>query len=168
MVNTRNLIDCFIFLKTYFYSFPLNKVFNLSEYNAKVSTSEKLPFIYLIHDEFADWMLIDEYKSTVSSTVQRLGVKARSAGIHLIFAAQRPDKDALPMQLRDNLGTRLILKVGSTGTSEIALGEKGAENLLGRGHIVARLSGEPNLIFAQVPYISSEEIYHLSTIIKER
>lgn len=142
------------------------RVPNLNEYNAKVSKSERLPFIYLIHDEFADWMLIDEYKSTVSSTVQRLGVKARAAGIHLIFAAQRPDKDALPVQLRDNLGNRLILKVGSTGTSEIALGEKGAENLLGRGHLAARLSGEPSLIFAQVPYISSDEIYRLSKIIK--
>ncbi|WP_449443095.1 FtsK/SpoIIIE domain-containing protein [Ureibacillus acetophenoni] len=142
------------------------RVPNLKEYNAKVSESERLPFIYLIHDEFADWMLIDEYKNTVSSTVQRLGVKARAAGIHLIFAAQRPDKDALPVQLRDNLGNRLILKVGSTGTSEIALGEKGAENLLGRGHLAARLSGEPNLIFAQVPYISSEDIYRLSQVIK--
>jgi DNA segregation ATPase FtsK/SpoIIIE, S-DNA-T family len=143
------------------------KVPNLKEYNEKVPEDKKMPFIYLIHDEFADWMLIDEYKSTVSSTVQRLGVKARAAGIHLIFAAQRPDKEALPMQLRDNLGNRLILKVGSTGTSEIALGEKGAENLLGRGHLVARLSGEPSLIFAQVPFISSSEIYKVSQIIKK-
>ncbi|MEH7775384.1 FtsK/SpoIIIE domain-containing protein [Bacillus altitudinis] len=147
--------------------FREHRVPNLKEYNAKVSESEKLPFIYLFHDEFADWMLINEYKTTVSSAVQRLGVKARAAGIHLIFAAQRPDKDALPVQLRDNLGNRLILKVGSTGTSEIALGEKGAENLLGRGHLVAKLSGEPNLIFAQVPYISSDEILKVSQIIKE-
>ncbi|WP_429991052.1 FtsK/SpoIIIE domain-containing protein [Lysinibacillus pakistanensis] len=54
-----------------------------------------MPFIFLNHDEFADWMLVDEYKGIVSSIVQRLGVKARAAGIHLIFATQRPDKDAL-------------------------------------------------------------------------
>ncbi|MEY8752900.1 FtsK/SpoIIIE domain-containing protein [Alkalicoccobacillus gibsonii] len=144
------------------------KVPNLKEYNEKVPEDKKLPFIYLIHDEFADWMLIPEYKSFVSSTVQRLGVKARAAGIHLMFAAQRPDKDALPMQLRDNLGNRLILKVGSIGTSEISLGEKGAENLLGKGHLVARLSGEPNLIYAQVPFISSNDIYEVSQVIKKR
>nr|WP_026682289.1 FtsK/SpoIIIE domain-containing protein [Priestia megaterium] len=144
------------------------KVPNLKEYNEKVPEDKKLPFIYLIHDEFADWMLIPEYKSIVSSTVQRLGVKARAAGIHLIFAAQRPDKDALPMQLRDNLGNRLILKVGSIGTSEISLGEKGAENLLGKGHLVARLLGEPNLIYAQVPFISSNDIYDVSQVIKKR
>lgn len=147
--------------------FREHKVPNLKEYNSKVPDVDKLPFIFLIHDEFADWMLIDEYKNTVSSAVQRLGVKARAAGIHLIFAAQRPDKDALPVQLRDNLGNRLILKVGSIGTSEIALGEKGAENLLGRGHLVARLSGEANLIYAQVPYITNDDIFKVSQIIME-
>ncbi|WP_313373097.1 hypothetical protein [Lysinibacillus pakistanensis] len=68
-------------------------------------------------------MLVDEYKGTVSSIVQRLGIKARAAGIHLIFATQRPDKDALHA-VKNNLSNRLILKVGSSGTSEIALGEK--------------------------------------------
>ena len=73
-------------------------------------------------------MLTDEYKDSVSSTVKRLGVKARAAGIHLFFAAQRPDKDVLPPQLRDNLGNRLILRVEGEGTSEIALGQKGAND----------------------------------------
>ncbi len=45
--------------------------------------------------------------------------------VHLIFAAQRPDVNVMPMQLRDNLGNRLILRVASIGTSEIALGVKG-------------------------------------------
>ncbi|MEH7125600.1 FtsK/SpoIIIE domain-containing protein [Bacillus sp. JJ1773] len=130
---------------------------NIKEYNKKAPEDKKMPLIFLIHDEFADWMLVDEYKNTVSASVQKLGVKARAAGIHLIFAAQRPDKDALPVQLRDNLGNRLILKVESTGTSEIALGEKGAERLLNNGHLAARLSGESSLIFSQVPFLSSED-----------
>jgi DNA segregation ATPase FtsK/SpoIIIE, S-DNA-T family len=137
--------------------FREHRVPNIKEFNKKVSDEEKIPLIFLIHDEFADWMLVDEYRNTVSAIVQRLGVKARAAGIHLIFAAQRPDKDALPVQLRDNLGNRLILKVESTGTSEIALGEKGAERLLNNGHLIARLSGESDLIFSQVPFLSSED-----------
>ena len=83
-------------------------------------------------------MLTDDYKEAVSSVVQRLGVKARAAGIYLIFAAQRPDAHVMPMQLRANLGNRLILRVDSEGTSEIALGETGAERLLGRGHLLAK------------------------------
>jgi S-DNA-T family DNA segregation ATPase FtsK/SpoIIIE len=103
-------------------------------------------------------MMIDDYKAAVTTSVQRLGVKARAAGIHLIFAAQRPDANVMPMQLRDNLGNRLILKVASTGTSEIALGQKGAETLLGHGHLAARLNGEQGIVLAQAPFMSDEDI----------
>jgi DNA segregation ATPase FtsK/SpoIIIE-like protein len=110
----------------------------------------------VIHDEFAEWMLTEDYKEAVASVVQRLGVKARAAGIYLVFAAQRPDANVMPMQLRANLGNRLILRVDSEGTSEIALGEKGAERLLGRGHLLAKLEGERDLCFAQVPFVEPE------------
>jgi S-DNA-T family DNA segregation ATPase FtsK/SpoIIIE len=131
---------------------------DLPSYNSKAIPEERLPMVFLIHDEFADWMLDDEYKSSVSAAVQRLGVKARAAGIHLIFAAQRPDKDVMPMQLRENLGNRLILKVASEATSKIALDRPGAELLLGRGHMAAKLNGEQGLVFAQAPFLSDEDI----------
>jgi S-DNA-T family DNA segregation ATPase FtsK/SpoIIIE len=101
-------------------------------------------------------MLTEHYKDSVAATVQRIGVKARAAGIHLIFAAQRPDANVMPVQLRDNLGNRLILKVASVGTSEIALGIKGAESLLGLGHLAARLGGQ--VIYGQAPFLSDEDI----------
>ncbi|KDB58374.1 FtsK/SpoIIIE domain-containing protein [Bordetella bronchiseptica] len=131
---------------------------DLPTYNSKVSAEERLPMVFLVHDEFADWMLDDAYKSAVGAAVQRLGVKARAAGIHLIFAAQRPDKDVMPMQLRENLGNRLILKVSSEATSKIALDRPGAELLLGRGHLAAKLNGEQGLVFAQAPFLSDQEI----------
>ena len=131
---------------------------DLPTYNAKVSPEERMPMVFLIHDEFADWMLDDGYKGAVGAAVARLGVKARAAGIHLIFAAQRPDKDVMPMQLRENLGNRLILKVSSEATSKIALDRPGAELLLGRGHLAAKLNGEQGLVFAQAPFLSDQEI----------
>jgi len=131
---------------------------DLPTYNAKVSAEERLPMVFLVHDEFADWMLDDAYKTAVGSAVQRLGVKARAAGIHLVFAAQRPDKDVMPMQLRENLGNRLILKVSSEATSKIALDRPGAELLLGRGHLAAKLNGEQGLVFAQAPFLSDQDI----------
>lgn len=131
---------------------------DIRSFNTKAAPSERLPYVFLVHDEFAEWMLTDEYKAAVTSNVSRLGVKARAAGMHLIFAAQRPDANVMPMQLRDNLGNRLILKVASVGTSEIALGMKGAEQLLGLGHLAARLSGEPAIIYAQAPFLSDDDI----------
>jgi S-DNA-T family DNA segregation ATPase FtsK/SpoIIIE len=131
---------------------------DLPTYNSKVLAQERLPMVFLVHDEFADWMIDDAYKAAVGAAVQRLGVKARAAGIHLIFAAQRPDKDVMPMQLRENLGNRLILKVSSEATSKIALDRPGAELLLGRGHLAAKLNGEQGLVFAQAPFLSDQDI----------
>ena len=140
---------------------------DLPTYNAKVSAEQRLPMVFLIHDEFADWMLDDAYKSAVGAAVQRLGVKARAAGIHLVFAAQRPDKDVMPMQLRENLGNRLILKVSSEATSKIALDRPGAELLLGRGHLAAKLNGEQGLVFAQAPFLSDQDIEAAVAAIRE-
>ncbi|WP_041377700.1 FtsK/SpoIIIE domain-containing protein [Polaromonas naphthalenivorans] len=140
---------------------------DLTTFNAKAEPESRLPMLFLVHDEFADWMLDDGYKQAVSAAVQRLGVKARAAGIHLIFAAQRPDKDVMPMQLRENLGNRLILKVASEATSKIALDRPGAEMLLGKGHLAAKLNGEQGLVFAQAPYLSDSDIEAVVSVIVE-
>jgi S-DNA-T family DNA segregation ATPase FtsK/SpoIIIE len=147
--------------------FRTNGARDIRAYNTKVTAAERLPYVFLVHDEFAEWMLTEDYKSAVTANVSRLGVKARAAGMHLIFAAQRPDANVMPMQLRDNLGNRLILKVASVGTSEIALGVKGAEQLLGLGHLAARLSGEPSIIYAQAPFLSDDDIDAVVEAIKK-
>jgi S-DNA-T family DNA segregation ATPase FtsK/SpoIIIE len=139
---------------------------NLRQYNMRVEPVERLPMLWLIHDEFADWMLTEEYKQEVAAAVQRLGIRARAAGIYLVFAAQRPEANVMPMQLRANLGNRLILRVDSEGTSDIALGEKGAEGLLGRGHLLAKLEGTSSLIYAQVPFVTPDEIGELVQLIR--
>jgi len=141
---------------------------NIHLYNAQAQPDDRMPTLWLIHDEFAEWMLTEEYKREVASAVQRLGVKARAAGIYLVFAAQRPEASVMPMQLRANLGNRLILRVDSEGTSELSLGDKGAERLLGKGHLLAKLEGSPSPIYAQVPYAAPEEISEVVEIIRRR
>lgn len=140
-------------------------VTKLSSYNRKVKPRERLPRIWLFHDEVADWMMIKEYREAVELNANRLGVKARAAGINLVLVTQRPDKDALPMQLRANLSNRLVLKVADKRNSELVLDEAGAERLLGRGHLAAKLSGEGKIILAQVPFIDEKELIELSGLI---
>jgi S-DNA-T family DNA segregation ATPase FtsK/SpoIIIE len=111
-------------------------------------------------------MLTEEYSKAVADVVGRLGVKARAAGISLVFAAQRPDANVMPMQLRANLGNRLVLRVAAEGTSEIALGEKGAERLLGKGHLAAKLEGEAGVIFSQVPFVETDFLAQMVTSLK--
>ncbi|WP_431065464.1 FtsK/SpoIIIE domain-containing protein [Methylotuvimicrobium sp.] len=141
-------------------------VTKLDNYNRKVPPSEQLPRIWLFHDELADWMMINEYRDAVDLNASRLGVKARAAGINLVLITQRPDKDALPMQLRANLTNRLVLKVADKKNSILVLDEPGAERLLGRGHLAAKLSGEGRVVLAQVPFASEEEIAELAQLIQ--
>lgn len=142
-----------------------NRVSNIFDLNKKPNATERLPFLWVIHDEFAEWMMTPDYADAVASIVGRLGVKARAAGISLVFAAQRPDANVMPMQLRANLGNRLVLRVDGEGTSEIALGEKGAERLLGKGHLAAKLEGEPETIFGQVPFVDSEFLTRVVSVL---
>ncbi len=133
-----------------------NRVSNIFELNRKENPTERLPMLWIIHDEFAEWMMTPDYADAVADIVGRISTKARAAGIALVFAAQRPDANVMPMQLRANLGNRLVLRVDGEGTSEIALGEKGAERLLGKGHLAAKLEGIPDIVFGQVPFVSNE------------
>jgi len=141
-------------------------VTKLSHYNQKVGLADRLPRIWLFHDELADWMMIKEYRESVERNASRLGVKARAAGINLVLVTQRPDRDALPMQLRANLTNRLVLKVADKRNSVLVLDESGAERLLGRGHLAAKLSGEGKFVLAQVPFADEKEIEELSRIIE--
>jgi S-DNA-T family DNA segregation ATPase FtsK/SpoIIIE len=143
-----------------------NKVSNIFDLNQKPDATERLPFLWVIHDEFAEWMMTEDYADAVSNIVGRLGVKARAAGISLVFAAQRPDANVMPMQLRANLGNRLVLRVDGEGTSEIALGEKGAERLLGKGHLAAKLEGESEIIFGQVPFVTNSFLSQIVQTLK--
>ncbi|MBL8517289.1 MAG: DNA translocase FtsK [Betaproteobacteria bacterium] len=133
------------------------KVANVHAYRR--TTGKPLPTLWVVHDEFADWMQTDSYRQAVPDIVGRLSVKARAAGIFLLFAAQRPDKDVMPMQLRSQLGNRLILKVDNAATAEISMGSKGsgAERLLGRGHMLAKTGDMPDAVFTQVPFIDMEQ-----------
>lgn len=132
------------------------------------ATGKLLPTLWVIHDEFADWMQTESYAHQVPDLVGRLSIKARAAGIFLIFAAQRPDNTVMPMQLRSQLGNRLILKVDSPGTSEIAMGERnaGAEKLLGHGHMLVKTGDTAHPIYVQVPYLDMSEVPRIIQLLR--
>ncbi len=140
--------------------YKLFKEARVKDIQAYRQTGNKLPTLWVIHDEFADWMQTEVYAERVPEIVNRLGAKARGAGIFLIFAAQRPDNTVMPMQLRSQLGNRLILKVDGPGTSEVAMGEKnaGAEKLLGKGHMLAKTGDAPQPVYVQVPYLDMNDV----------
>jgi len=139
------------------------KVPKIAEYNKLVPEAEQLPYIYLIHDEMADWMASsDEYRKVIQQQVTRLAAKGRACGIHVIMVTQRAAQEAIPPGIRDNLNNRLVLKVAGEAGSILALGLKGAQNLLDKGHLAARLNGDKpsgqDYFVAQVPFAATDDL----------
>ena len=95
---------------------------------------EKLPFIVVIVDEFADMMMIVGKK--VEELIARLAQKARASGIHLILATQRPSVDVITGLIKANIPTRMAFQVSSRVDSRTILDQQGAENLLGHGDML--------------------------------
>lgn len=95
---------------------------------------QRLPFIVVIVDEFADMMMIVGKK--VEELIARLAQKARASGIHLILATQRPSVDVITGLIKANIPTRMAFQVSSRIDSRTILDQQGAENLLGHGDML--------------------------------
>ena len=133
---------------------------NIDQYNRRVGREDRLPRVVIFFDEVANWMQDDDFKKDVESLLNKIATKARAAGLHLFMIYQRADVQVMTMQLRTNLGNRLILRLPDEGSSKIALGEKGADRLLGKGHLIAKLDSDEK-IYSQVPFIGEDEVEEL-------
>uniref|UniRef100_UPI004055C84F FtsK/SpoIIIE domain-containing protein n=1 Tax=Candidatus Electrothrix sp. TaxID=2170559 RepID=UPI004055C84F len=104
-----------------------------------MSKGEELPRIVVVIEELAD--LVMESKE-VQNDIVRLAQKARSAGIHLVLATQRPDSQVFSGLLRSNIPSRIALSVQKSTESKIILDDVGAEKLLGSGDMLVKLNSE--------------------------
>ena len=146
---------------------------HIGAYNRSVSPEQRLSRIFLVHDELGAWMAQEkEYQEVVLSSVSALGMKARAAGIHLFLITQRADADAVPTRLRDNMGNRLCLKVQNSTGSRMVLDRRGAEKLLGKGHLACVLANQATppgqeFFVVQVPFAEFDDLQRLAAAAME-
>ena len=112
---------------------------NIDEAQSKGSFEKR---IVVVVDELADLLHEDPDSAT---PLVRLAQKARSFGIHLVLATQRPEAATFPGLLRSNVPSRIALTVQKNAESRIILDEGGAENLLMRGDSLIRIAGRKTL-----------------------
>ena len=89
---------------------------------------EKLPFIVVVVDEFADLMMTAGKK--IEELIARLAQKARAAGIHLILATQRPSVDVITGLIKANIPTRIAFQVSSKVDSRTILDQMEADGIV--------------------------------------
>lgn len=112
-----------------------NKCRNIQDYNKK--NQNKMCYYNIVIDELADLFIQSPDIETIICRLAQLG---RAAGIHLILATQRPDRETITGRLKVNIPSRLALSVASVYDSRIILDQTGAEKLTGQGDFILKMS----------------------------
>ncbi|MBN3080152.1 DNA translocase FtsK 4TM domain-containing protein [Pectobacterium polaris] len=118
---------------------------------------EKLPYIVVMVDEFADLMMAVGKK--VEELIARLAQKARAAGIHLVLATQRPSVDVITGLIKANIPTRIAFTVSSKIDSRTILDQGGAESLLGMGDMLYMAPNSSIPVRVHGAFVRDEEVH---------
>jgi len=142
---------------------------DISNYNQKIKeqkiATEKLPYIVVIIDEFADLMATSGRE--LESTVARLTAMSRAVGIHLVLATQRPSVNVITGLIKANIPTRIAFMVSSRTDSNIIIDSVGAEKLLGRGDMLYASATDPAPVRIQGTFVSDQEVEDVVKAVKE-
>lgn len=122
---------------------------------------QRLPFIVVIIDEFAD--LMATAGKEIENSIIRLAQKARAIGIHLVLATQRPSVDVITGTIKSNMPCRMSFRVPSKTDSRVILDENGAEELLGKGDGLFLSPYNKGLERFHSAYIDEEQIKSVTT-----
>lgn len=142
---------------------------DIDEYNAYVTetkSGKKLFRILIIIDEFADLMAVSD-KKHMDVAIGRLAAKARSAGIHIILATQRPTTDIVDGSIKTNFPSRIVFKMSSATDAMVVMGEAGAEKLLGDGDMFYKVGKMTNVERAQGAFIVAEEVNAVCKFVRD-
>ena len=142
---------------------------DIISYNKRIEerhiASEKLPYIVVIIDEFADLMATTGKE--LESTIARLCAMSRAVGIHLVLATQRPSIDVITGLIKANIPSRIAFAVASKIDSRIIIDQVGAEKLLGRGDMLFVSAVNPVPTRIQGTLVSDDEVENVVNYVKQ-
>ncbi len=142
---------------------------DISSYNERIKErdicTEKLPYIVVIIDEFADLMATSGKE--LENIVARLTAMSRAVGIHLVLATQRPSTNVITGLIKANIPSRIAFMVASRIDSQIIIDGVGAEKLLGRGDMLYASAVDPAPIRIQGTYVDDNEVEKVVDCVKQ-
>ncbi len=140
----------------------------ISSYNKKIAekhiAAEKLPYLVVIIDEFADLMATTGKQ--LEGVLARLAAMSRAVGIHLVLATQRPSIDVITGLIKANIPSRIAFMVASKIDSRIILDQLGAEKLLGKGDMLYTSATDPFPNRIQGTFVSDQEVENVVEAVK--
>lgn len=126
---------------------------NIGSYNKQ--NKIKMPYIITAIDEYNDLRL---QFPQVEIMIERLGQKARAAGIHLVICTQRPDKEVMSGVIKTNLPSRISFRLDNSSEYRTVFGTGIPFKLLGFGDGVVKFIGQmEEFIRFQAPVITLDE-----------
>jgi len=145
------------------------KVRSIDSYNSRAASNpnlERMPYLVVIVDEFADLMIVAGKE--VEQSIIRIAQMARAVGIHLILATQRPSVNVITGIIKANMPARLSFRVSSKVDSRTILDQNGAELLLGKGDGLFVPPGRSDTLRVHSAFMSDDEVgrlvEHLKTL----
>lgn len=146
---------------------------NIKEYNKKFIDRQLnpnnghrfLPYIVVVIDEFGD--LIMTAGKEVELPIARIAQLARAVGIHMIIATQRPTTNIITGTIKANFPSRIAFKVSAGIDSKTILDRTGAQQLIGRGDMLALVGGsEPERV--QCAFVDTPEVERINEYIADQ
>lgn len=145
------------------------KVRNLDGYNEMIKDdeqAEKMPYLVVIVDEFADLMMVAG--KDVEMSIARIAQMARAVGIHLIVATQRPTTNVITGLIKANMPARLSFKVSQKNDSRVILDQNGADTLLGMGDSLFIPPGTSDALRIHGAFVSDDEVRDIVKYLQEQ